>query len=122
MEGREHPSNNQNQEGGKMTSEDNAVLPHACPDMERNIREGEVAIKYSPSFREYSILYPESPGSVQLIQYCPWCGTKLPDSLREEWGEALDRLGIYNPYFDDRDKVPRHYWTDEWWRADSQKL
>jgi hypothetical protein len=46
-----------------------------------------------------------------------FCGKKLPLSLRDEWFEILEKeYGLENPYEEDRKKVPKEFWTDEWWK------
>jgi hypothetical protein len=65
--------------------------PYDCPD---NL------VTYSPKFREYGIIIhsggPPGSGSraKSTIRYCPWCGTKLPESLRDRWFDRLDELGL----------------------------
>jgi len=45
------------------------------------------------------------------INYCPWCGGALPLSLRDEWFEEIERLGL-EP---ESPTLPWKYSTDEWW-------
>jgi len=47
--------------------------PHECPD---NL------IYHSEQFDEYGILIHDGGSSSSVIQFCPWCGTKLPESKR----------------------------------------
>ena len=77
------------------------------------IEANETALAYHPRYREYSIAYEDSE-SVQLIEFCPFCGAKLPDSLRDEYFDRLDALGI-EPFSDD---VPPDMRDDTWWRSD----
>jgi hypothetical protein len=53
--------------------------------------EQKVPISYYTKFREYSIELCQK-GVFQDIYYCPWCGTKLPSSLREEWFNYLESM------------------------------
>jgi hypothetical protein len=64
-----------------------------------------------PKFREYGIPILDGGSSFQEIAYCPWCGRKLPESLRDEWFEELERLGL-DP---SEDKVPEEYSSGQWW-------
>lgn len=57
-----------------------------CERMEQNIREF-LSIRYDEHFEEFSIVLPED-GSLTCLDYCPWCGQKLPESRREEWFDA----------------------------------
>jgi hypothetical protein len=50
--------------------------------------------------------------SVPLARFCPWCGTKLPDSLRDRWFDRLDELGL-EP---EDEAVPKEMMSDQWWR------
>lgn len=97
--------------------EEIADSPHDCPDMRKFLNEEKVGISYNPFAREYSINLISSTSTMQLIDYCPWCGTKLPKPLRDVWAELLDTMELYDPFGDDRDKVPEEFWTDKWWKA-----
>jgi hypothetical protein len=46
----------------------------------------ELYFGYNPEFREYfiNVRTEYGGGAVKLIGYCPWCGNKLPKSLRHE--------------------------------------
>ena len=92
---------------------------HCCETMRQSLAESEVAIVYIPKFREYGIPILDGGSSFQLIAYCPWCGCKLPESLRDEWIEAIERLGM-EPGDDD---VPEEYLSNLWWscRNDLQR-
>lgn len=85
--------------------------PHCCLEMARHLEDDELHVTYLPKFREYGI---DSKGSssFQLIQFCPWCGSELPGSLRNEWFDEIDRQGL-----DEDGPLPKHLTTDEWWRA-----
>jgi len=79
--------------------------------MQQSLLAGELALKYNPKFREYGMRILDGGESVVQIQVCPWCGAKLPTSLRDEWFDQLDKLGI-DPY----DKqIPEKYTTSAWW-------
>ena len=81
--------------------------------MEQNIKETE-SVLYSEVFDEYSICCAEDEQSILLLKYCPWCGTKLPESKREEWFDKLEELGFDDPIFDDN--IPTAFKTSEWRR------
>ena len=97
-----------------------------CDMMERNVsREisdvpSQRLILYSARFDEYMLL--NSPDSISgiCIEYCPWCGQKLPASKRERWFDELDELGIEYSLFD-TEQVPEAYLNDEWWKLESRK-
>ena len=84
---------------------------YCCDQMRFFLDEKKVAIDYDPRFREYAIhLYTSR--AFQLISYCPWCGFRLPSSLRDLYCDTLRKLG-YEPFDDD---IPEKFKTDAWWR------
>ena len=99
-----------------MQSEGKTYYSHCCDEMSGHIADPSLPIEYVPYTREYGIQHLKSEGSMQRISLCPWCGSRLPASLREAWGEVLDEMGLYNPFTDDRDQVPGEFWSDTWWR------
>jgi hypothetical protein len=44
-----------------------------CPDC---------LVDFSERFREYGFIVHDGSSSVEVIRFCPWCGAKLPPSLR----------------------------------------
>ena len=82
-----------------------------CEEMTQHIVDTTL-IQYSEIFDEYATPYSEDHISVQLIQYCPWCGRKLPDSKRYDWFEELELLGYENPLL--RDDIPAAYKSGQW--------
>lgn len=77
--------------------------PYDCPD---NL------IVYNARFDEYGIIIHDGGSSYVLIHYCPWCGTKLPNSKRDLWFETLEELGYDNPF---EQEIPSEFITDEWY-------
>jgi hypothetical protein len=78
-------------------------------------RTKDIIIDYYPPRRQYSTVHGKETGC--YIQYCPWCGTKLPTELSDEWYDTLEKeYGIISPIHDERKKVPPEFWTDEWWK------
>lgn len=75
-----------------------------CPDQ---------LVCYSAKIREYSLNPIGLPH--YTIHYCPSCGTKFPDSLRERWFEELEKSGISAP-FEKGVFIPKHFQTDSWWK------
>lgn len=98
-------------------TEPSPQLPHACPDMVRAIEDSRVPLKYLPRFREYGISR-EGGVAIQRIYFCPFCGTKLPESLREAFFDRLDALGmeIEDP------ALPDELRSDAWWRDGSEDV
>lgn len=73
-----------------------------CPD---------VLISYSEKFNEYGIIIHNGGTASSRISYCPWCGKKLPESMRQKWFDEIEKLGI-DPWKED---VPQKYETNEWY-------
>jgi hypothetical protein len=70
---------------------------------------------YIPKFDEYGIIVHDGGTSMVRIQFCPWCGTRLPESKRDRWFDELKRRGI-----DPRgEQVPAEYQTDAWYHDKS---
>jgi hypothetical protein len=75
----------------------------ACPDM---------LVEYVDKFDEYGLIVHDGGESFIAIAFCPWCGSALPESKRDEWFEELESRGI-DPL---GDQVPSKYKSDEWFR------
>lgn len=90
---------------------------HCCHEMTSHIEAAELHLSYDYRFREYGIYYRSESGgaSIQKLLYCPWCGSQLPDSLRDAWFEELDRLGL-----EPEDELPTPLLSDAWWRTPTQ--
>lgn len=83
---------------------------HCCEDMRKAIEDPGIAVAYTSKFREYGVLILDGGSSRFSIHFCPWCGQKLPESLRNRWFDELERLGI-----DPEDDVVSEEFTDERW-------
>ena len=81
-----------------------------CNNMGYYIQEN--IINYNEVFDEFGITVNEDDFSVIIIDYCPWCGKKLPSSKREKWFEELEAKGFISPLFDD--KIPIEYKSKKW--------
>ena len=92
-------------------------VQHCCQYMKEYIGNEDDIIHYSLKYDEYGIsIHDGENGSVNSyiqIQYCPWCGKKLPESKREEWFEKLITLGYENPF---SDAIPKCFLSDEWYK------
>jgi hypothetical protein len=100
--------------------------PHCCEMMTllANYRYMNVSpfeypdnlVFYAPAYDEYGITRPGKRSYV-LIHYCPWCGTRLPDSRRGKWYSTLEELG-YDPH---GENIPGAFLSDAWYRG-SERL
>lgn len=77
--------------------------PGSCPDQ---------LVVYLARFHEYGLPVRDEPRptSFVTIQWCPWCGTRLPESVRDAWFDELARRGLDIVY----DEIPEDMTTDEW--------
>ena len=73
-----------------------------CEDMSCAIANSRTSVSYKLIDRRFII-----EGNLGLeIDYCPWCGTKLPINLRKEWFETLEReYGIETDIGEGRDRL-----------------
>lgn len=79
--------------------------------MRRALRDEEIPIVFSAKFREYGIRVLDGSNSYIQIHYCPWCGNKLPRSLRDRWIRELRKLGL-----EPGDKrIPKKFNSDRWY-------
>jgi hypothetical protein len=87
-----------------------------CEHMEDVLlNSSDEVVLYHQVSRSFSIDLRD--GMRKELWYCPWCGAKLPKGLGFKWIEVLkDEYGIKDPIFDDADKVPAEFETDEWWK------
>ena len=85
-----------------------------CPDMKTAVEDSTMPLVFNERFREFGIRILDGGTSYLLIQYCPWCGTRLASSLRDVWFDRLNELGIEPDGVD----VPRDMLTDAWWKKE----
>ena len=76
------------------------------------IESDELPIQYIPKFREYGLRVLDGGSSVIALNFCPWCGEKLPDSLRMDWFAQLEKRGI-DPTANET--IPPEFETDQWY-------
>lgn len=128
---------------------------YCCRHMDDIADEQEVAIHYDPVLREYAFDKQEplkrkirwhitQPVERDVLIYCPWCGRKLPTSLRKKYLTlvkpygitSIDELKEKRKYADFENakrfdvgfftelalpkkimtKLPDEFKTDAWWR------
>ena len=90
--------------------------PHCCLNMDSELSISKAILHYSSVFREYGINIPQSTGCM-LMDFCMFCGKKLPLSVRDEWYDILEHeYGLESPDEDDRKRVPKEFLIDEWWK------
>ena len=81
--------------------------------MRAALEDPDIPLTYSPKFREIGIRVLDGGSSSILLNFCPWCGNKLPSSLREAWFDELERRGI-DPY---GDSIPADFLNESWYET-----
>lgn len=80
-----------------------------CPDQ---------FICYNRKYRSYSLSPICLP--TYALTYCPYCGTKVPKELYDEWYQELGKLGYTEEQLTDyefaRTGIPEEFQTDAWWK------
>ncbi len=96
-------------------------MKYCCEIMSSHIsndHDMDQLIYYDKCCRTYAVrLIKDDHGTHQIIKYCPWCGTKLPEDLSDRWFEILNNeYDIDDPMGADEAEVPIEFLTDEWWK------
>lgn len=66
---------------------------YCCEQFRYAVEEPEIPLYREAKFREFKIRVLDGGSSGIVLRFCPWCGEKLPDSLRNEWFDKLEQLG-----------------------------
>ncbi|MBN2016591.1 MAG: hypothetical protein JW794_00410, partial [Candidatus Cloacimonetes bacterium] len=82
-----------------------------CPTCKDTLQCPDKLIYYSSIFDEYGFLIHDGSGTYELIGFCPWCGSKLPESKRDKWFDELGELGYYDPL---NQEIPEKYKCSKW--------
>ena len=85
---------------------------HCCELMTEYLTYKEIPVRYIANVREYGIRVLDGGTSFIVLKFCPWCGQKLPDSLRDARFDELNALG-FDMFSDD---MPVKFKTDKWWK------
>jgi hypothetical protein len=88
-------------------------IEFCCERMTDAISGPEIPIVYVREFREFGIRVLDGGSSFIELSFCPWCGQKLPKSLRDRWFDELERRGI-DPA---TDEVPAEFTDDRWYKV-----
>lgn len=81
-------------------------------------------LRYKPKLRYYSMSAPKSLLKKNAIwvgytvDFCPYCGAKVPKDLVDEYFEILEKeYDITDPYETKQKKrIPAEFMSDEWWK------
>lgn len=83
-----------------------------CQSMESAIRDPDLPVIFTPKFREFGIRVLDGGSSTLGLVFCPWCGQKLPGSLRDRWFDELQQLDV-DPY---GQNVPPEFADEQWYQ------
>ena len=88
---------------------------NCCGQLKLLLEDKKTSIGYEDKFREYYIEMKQS-NSYQIINYCPWCGKKLPTSLRDEWFDILEEDYNIEDVIKEENKIPKEFKSGFWWK------
>lgn len=102
------------------------VMKHCCIKMEGVLEECDSPLRYIPYTRSYDMEYGSSFQNTETgdkicvaesLIYCPWCATKLPKDLMDEWTEIVQNEFNVKDTLDKKElkKIPEEYMSEEWW-------
>ena len=90
-----------------------------CETLVLNLKEKRTCIGYNEVFREIYLNRSDTRSVITVIFFCPWCGSKLPNSLRDKFFDILEKeynietdIGEYK----ERKDIPMEFKSDEWWK------
>lgn len=88
-------------------------MKHCCEELSEHISNEELGIVFWAKFREYGMRYLDGGSSIQQIRYCPWCGQKLPGSLRDRWFDRIEQMGyeLGDP------RIPEIFLSGKWYES-----
>ena len=87
--------------------------------MKVNIEDGRVQLFYDAIKRRYYTTVIDITNEVvatQTLYFCPFCGTRLPKDLHEEYCTILNNMFNVRGIGDiPKAKIPSEFKSDEWW-------
>ena len=76
----------------------------------REVMRGNAKFVYYRDTRTFTVFRLDRYDSTP-IDYCPYCGKKLPESLDEVWWNCLKMKG-----YPEKIDMPEEFKTDAWWK------
>ena len=77
-------------------------------------RDSMTSIIHVPNIRTYAILNKKEYGGFEPMDYCPFCGAKLPSRLDDKLSNILQKeYGLKD--WHDYKKAPHEFHTNKWW-------
>lgn len=87
------------------------ALDFACDVHSDPFSCADALVVYNEIVDEYGLIIHDGSKSYVLIDCCPWCGTRLPQSQRDRWFDAVDALEL-----SDDAAPPAEFLTRTWRR------
>lgn len=76
--------------------------------------KGMTRLAYIPTIRTYAFFRKNEKGVFDALDYCPFCGAKLPERLDDKLTEILQaECGLHS--WRDYKKASHEFHTNEWW-------
>ena len=91
------------------------ALDFSCPQHSEPFDCADALVIYNEVFDEYGLVVHDGGASYVLIDVCPWCATRLPESARDRWFETVAALGLAEDA-----QPPGAFLTGEWRRKDQR--
>jgi hypothetical protein len=70
------------------------ALDFRCSHHKTPFECADALVVYNEIMNEFGIIIHDGTASYLLIDRCPWCGTRLPQSARDAWFERVDALEL----------------------------
>ena len=89
-----------------------------CDDMNYMVsgyEQDKTSLAYIPTIRAYVFFKKNERGVFEAMDFCPFCGAKLPERLDEKLTEILRKEYELDSWKDYK-KAPHEFHTDEWWK------
>jgi hypothetical protein len=85
-----------------------------CTEHENRFECPDALVSYNEKFDEYGLIIHDGGAAVSPINYCPYCGEKLPESRRDLWFDTLERMGYDDPA---EQEIPQEFHSGDWYRG-----
>ena len=104
------------QPSAQCCAEMTAALLNTCAEHPDPFDCADMVLCHSPMLAEYGLIIHDGGASYLTVDFCPFCGTRLPGSRRDAWFDALEAMGIEDP-FAEGVEIPEAYRSAAWWQT-----